>query len=226
MLSEPNATAQYLYDIGFGGGRAGYSGELSNNPFTNPGYSVGGFYRNNINSRFAARLDLDYGKVSANSENVTNDYLDAQGVCYSEFSTSALSADLLIEINYFPYPKQKHVMNSSNITPFAFLGIGSKVYTPELGDPSEVGDGGVTMSIPMGVGVRWLFSEHWGLQVQFKASKLFVDDFDSFQLDDPYELGNAGLHTNDWYYLTTFMFTYSFGKDIWDCNCPAKRKRH
>lgn len=228
-LNSYSVNAQYLYEFGFGGGMSGYTGEVSNNPFSSPGYIVGAFYRSNLNSRFSVRLGMDYGKVGGHTDDVPETFPGAQGICDFNFSTQFVSTEVLLEVNFFPYPFQKKVMNSSNITPFIFLGGGMTTYTVLEGlDPEALGKQSPTMIIPFGVGGRWLLGEHWGVQLQFKAGKLFTDRFDSKDLDNPFEFEEGGIHRDDWLYNTTVMFTYSFGEDIWDCNCPGgyKRKRN
>lgn len=227
-LNSYDIKAQYLYDFGFGGGMSSYTGEVSKSPFSSPGYTFGAFYRSNINSRFALRVGIDYGKVGGHTDDVPETYPGAQGICDFDFLTRFISTEVLMEINFFPYPFQKQVMNSSNITPFVFMGGGSVSYNIlEALDPKAVGKQKPAMAIPFGVGVRWLYGEHWGLQFQFKTVKMFTDSFDSKDLDDPFEFGGGGIHRDDWLYTTTVMLTYSFGEDIWDCNCPGgyKRKR-
>ena len=216
-----HVSAQYLYEIGFGGGMSGYSGEVSNNPFTSPGYTYGAFYRSNISSRIAVRFEMGYGKIGGDTKDILPEtYPAAQGICDLTFLTSFISTELIMEVNFFPYPFQKVVMNSSNITPYSFIGVGMEKYNSN----SVLG---TTMAIPFGVGAKWMFSKQWGLQFQFKTVKMFTDDFDCLQLDNPFELEAGGLHRQDWLYTTTLMLTYSFGENIWDCNCPGgyKRKR-
>lgn len=210
-------SAQYLYEIGFGAGISGYSGELQTRPFDSPGYSVGAFWRSNIDARYSVRIEGLIGEVAGSSEGTIEKYpignSDDYVISDIDFTTKYRVFDLLAEINFFPYPFDKSIMNSSNITPFMFLGFGMLNY-------SHVGGGqGSGVSIPFGVGVRWSFSDRWGVQAQYKANKLFVDAFDT--VDNPYKLDMSGGHHNDWLHTVTFMLTYSFGQNEWNCNCPT-----
>jgi hypothetical protein len=233
-LHSYNVSAQYFYDLGFGGGVSGYTGDVSNNPFASPGHTYSALLRSNISSRFAMRLEIDYGTVGGHTDDVVGTYPGAQGICDFEFETQFVSTDLVFEVNFFPYPFQKTVMNSSNITPFAFAGVGYVNYTI-LEGPIVPGEDGknYTASLPFGIGLRYLFNGKWGLQLEFKSSKLFRDDFDTYALSDPFEFNTTGdsnetsseIHNEDWLYTTTVMLTYSFGENIWDCNCPGGYKR-
>lgn len=220
-LNNYGISAQYLYDFGFGGGVSGYSGEVSNQPFAHPGTDLSVFLRSNYSSRFAFRVGLDKGTVSGHTDDVLRTFPGAQGICNFGFATEFTNAEVLTEVNFFPYPFQKKVMNSSNFTPFAFVGAGMTTYEYIKEDKHTA------MIIPFGVGAKWLFGKQWGVQVQFKAVKMFADDFDTFPLNDPFDFGEGGMHRDDWLYTTTIMLTYSYGEDIWDCNCPGgyKRKR-
>lgn len=217
-LNSYAVSAQYLYDVGFGGGLAGYTGEVSNNPFVQSSYTFGGFYRSNLNSRFAVTLGFEYGQVKGHTDDVPETYPSAQGLCDFGFTTKIINAEVLMEVNFFPYPFQTTVRNSSNMTPFYFVGVG--LVTAEVIEGGTNGEGGIPLSIPFGVGLRWSVGKQWGMQIRFKGSKLFKDDIDTYVLSDPFEFGEGGFHRQDWIYTTTFMLTYSFGENIWDCNCP------
>ncbi len=234
VVNGYDINAQYLYEFGIGGGISGYTGELSNTPFTSPGYTLGAFYRSNLNSRFSVSLGLDYGKVRGHTDNVNCSYPLAQDVCDFGIEQRYVNMDVQLEVNFFPYPYNKSVLNSSNITPYYFFGVGLVNYKPwqgvsndEMNPGSQEANTGSTLGIPFGVGIRWMFNEQLGLQLRFKAVKLFTDSFDNIYLNDPFELGANGLQLQrqDWVYNTTIMLTYSFGEDIWDCNCPGGYKR-
>jgi len=224
LFNNYSVSAQYLYDIGFGGGISGYTGEISRNPFFRSDYTYGGFYRSNLSSRFAVTFGAEYGKVKGDTDDVDATYPAAQGLCDFDFSTRIISAEVLMEVNFFPYPFQTTVRSSSDMTPFYFVGVGMVDYKPLSGPgllKEDKGEGN-SIAIPMGVGLRWSVGKQWGMQLKFKASKLFVDDIDSYLLDDPFIFGDGGTHRMDWVYSTTFMITFSFGEDKWDCNCPER----
>lgn len=213
--------AQYLYDIGIGGGISGYTGEASRIPFSSPGYNTSIMFRSNINRRFALTFDGMVGKVNANTTNLDDTYPIAPGICDFDFETNYQSFNALFEVNFFPYPFENEIINSKNITPFTFIGLGIVNYNYDTPSTILPKDKDITMSLPVGAGVRMNFGDRWGFQARFKASKLFADNFDGYELNDPLELGVDNFFSNDWLYTTTIMLTYSFGKDIWDCNCPG-----
>lgn len=219
LVGKQHIIAQYLYDFGFGGGVSGYTGDVTRNPLSSPGYVLGAFYRSNIDSRFAVSVGVEYAKISATSDPSVV-FPGASGLSSYSFDASYKGADVLMEVNFFPYPKQKKVANSKNLTPYAFLGVGYKQF-------STTGGGeGTTTAFPVGVGARWLLGKQWGIQLQFKSQKWMDDSLDEGK-DAPFAFDTDALHMKDWIYSTTFMVTYSFGEDIWDCNCPGgyKRKR-
>lgn len=225
LLVLQNVEAQYLYDFGIGGGISGYTGDASRIPFTSPGYNASIMFRSNINRRFALSFDGMIGKVSGSSTNLEDTYPIAPGICDFDFETNYQSFNALLEVNFFPYPFEKDIINSKNITPFAFIGIGVVNYKYDTPSTTLPKDEDVAMSIPMGAGVRMTFGDKWGLQARFKASKIVADNFDGHELNDPLELEVSNIFSNDWLYTTTVMLTYSFGKNIWDCNCPGGYRR-
>lgn len=220
-----NTNAQYLYDIGIGGGMSGYMGEASRTPFTSPGYDIMAMYRSNLSRRFAAKLEFNAGKISGSSTNIDDTYPGTPKLCDFDFATSYQAIDAMLETNFFPYPFSKEILNSKDITPFIFIGVGLINYEYQTSNAIDSIARDLTLSMPFGVGARWRFSDAWGLQFQFKASKLFVDNFDRHELNDPMELDNSSAMSQDWLFNTTLTLTYSFGKNIWDCNCPGGYKR-
>lgn len=224
LLNYSEVSAQYLYEIGIGGGLSGYTGELSKVPFVQPGYCISGLYRANINPRFSVRLEVNAGSVNGYSTDVTNTFPNRLAGSYSNFSATYFGVDISMEVNFFPYPLQTKIRNSKNFTPYSFIGIGTENYSPTTIDIEVTGEGNTSLCIPFGVGARWLLGEHVGVQLQFKTMKLFKDDIDGTQMDDPYALEATNLYHNDWIYTTTFMITYSFGEDLWNCNCPDLHK--
>ena len=225
FINSPVVIAQYLYEFGLGGGLSAYTGEVSTIPFKTPGWTASAFYRSNFNSRFSVSLNVEYGNLSGHTHDVDDTYPSSKGICNFEFGTRFVAPEVLMEVNFFPYPFDKSVLNSKNLTPYYFVGVGSISYKPISGEGLNAGsaDGRTAIGIPFGVGARWLFSEHLGLQLRFKSVKMFADDFDCYQLDDPFDLGQEGLgiHRQDWLYTLTVMLTYSFGENLWDCNCPV-----
>ncbi len=213
--------AQYLYEIGMGGGVVGYSGELSDNPYTRMGYSANVFFRTNYNSRFSVRYGLSFDSKQGNPDDVEDAFPGSVG----SFSREFVSGEAVLEVNFLPYPFQKALPNSSDFTPFSFVGVGVNDFTTF--DYAQFFE---QITIPFGIGVRWLAGEHWGFQFQFEAVKLFTDSFDD--LDSPIWTNTdpeieTGMNCDDWLYSATLMLTYSFGEDIWDCHCPGgfRRKR-
>ncbi len=225
---------EYLYDIGIGGGLSGYTGDVSSNFIKPLSYNYNGFYRSNLNPRFSFCVDFDYGSVSGSSTDlgVSFPITSAAGIGEKSFSTNYQGVDLILEINFFPYPYKKSVLNSYNISPFYFVGLGSKNYTSTVSatvDGEDVLDSGSdrksVISIPFGVGLKWKISDKWGFQFKFKTEKLFTDSFDGDHLDNPYQLDGFKYHRQDWLYLTSFSLFYSFGKEVWDCHCDKESKR-
>ncbi len=216
-----------MREFGLGGGLAGYTGELGANPLSNAGYDMGLFFRANLNQRMSLRLSVDYGHVKGKKPKNFKSLPDAEGLYDFDFENNFLDFEILMDINFFPYPFQIDIWRSSDITPFYFAGVGILAHKP-VADSSEKTDNTgfmATPTIPFGVGVRYLLGKHLGLQFQFKAMKLFTDDFDTKRLNNPLNFQNQGTHTQDWLFSSTLMLTYSMGEALWDCNCPKEERR-
>lgn len=228
ILIEASALAQeaYQYELGFGGGLSTYTGDVSRSIIAPASTDRNVFLRSNRSSRFAFCIDYNTGKAKGNAQDLNIKLPNPNGLTIKSFTTKYQSLDILFETNFLPYPKQKTVSGSSNITPFYFFGLGVKQYSilAAIGGDGK-GDGN-TVSIPIGFGLKWKFEGKWGIQYRFKVEKLLTDKFDGDFLDEPYEFEQAiKFHRQDFLYLNTISLVYHFGQSKWDCNCNKDQRR-
>lgn len=210
------AQVAYQYELGFGGGMASYTGDVSRSVLTPFSSDFNVFLRYNKSSRLAFTVDFDSGSASGSSQDLglmlpVGPVLESQN-----FTTKFQSLDILMELSFFPYPEQKALLNSSDFSPFYYFGIGVKQLNIKSSRP--------IVSIPFGVGVKWKMSDAWTLQYRFKVEKLFSDNIDG--VDNYYALESGfNWHRQDFIYMNTVSLVLSFGRTVWDCNCKDDSRR-
>lgn len=230
MLIEVSALAQggFQYEFGFGGGLASYTGDVSRRIFSPTNTDRNVFLRSNRSSRFAFCIDYNNGKAQGSSQELNTLFPEGgeivKKLITKSFTSKYQSIDILIEANFFPYPEQKTITNSSDFSPFYFIGLGVKQYSIIEASVETEGSGN-TISIPIGAGFKWKFSEKWGIQYRFKAEKLFTDKFDGDFLNEPYKFNALSIHRQDFLYMNTLSLVYHFGQSKWDCNCNKDQRR-
>lgn len=190
-FSQPGA------EIGVMGGGSYYLGEY--NPGGHFKYLkryLGGFYRYNLNDRFALRLNAGFSKVGVKDVK----WPGAESFPTS-FESSVVDISGLIEFNFrsFLVPKTE---KSSFWSPYVYTGVGF------LGAGEE---GGV--SIPLGVGVKFNLSGNFACGVEWGCRKLFTDMLDG--LEDPWKTGESNFIFNkDWVFVAGITFSYRFPMDL------------
>lgn len=197
---------EYRYEIGGAVGVSGYLGDANNGNFLKkPGYVVGGMFRYIINSRMALKANLLTASISGNSANIENVY--PEGVAY-KFSSQLYDLGAQFEFNFLNYGIGSKYLKLKRISPYLTLGAG---FTMASGD----GDG-LTMNVPMGIGVKYKISERLNLGVEFTMRMSLSDKLDG--LKDLNGINSGFAKNKDWYSFTMVSITYEFSKRCRTCH--------
>lgn len=188
-FSQPGAE----FGVVAGGGY--YLGDFNpSRHFKNTQAYLGGFYRYNLNDRFALRLNVGFSKIDLQDVHL----LDNGGVDFpTKFKTSVKDVCGVVEFNFrsFMVSKTEH---SSWWSPYIFAGVGY------LG-----ADEGGGVSVPLGVGVKFNVYRQISCGIEWSTRKLFTDKFDG--LSDPWKTGETNFIFNkDWFFVTGLTISYRF----------------
>ncbi len=220
LLTSTTAIGQNT-DIGLFVGASYYLGEI--NPGTQlinqPEPIIGVFIRKNFNKRYAFRLGLNYGYLSASEQLNTTDISDFRKI---SFSTSIIEASGFLEFNFFPYEIGNN--NNSIITPFVFLGAAVFRVNPEVeSDSVSVSSAGslIAPSIPFGVGVKLNISRNIGLTMEWNMKKTLSDLVDGLPetYSNSYQLSNT--ESKDWYSFLGITLNYKILTKSDHCRGPV-----
>lgn len=191
------ANSQRNADFGIMAGGSSYFGEINPvKPFYKPSPAFGGFFRFNINKRYAVRFNVAYMPITGSTSDFPERVYNFTEM--TDFSTGILDVALQAEFNFLPY-----------ITGEA-KSISSTYIAGGLGMASN---DGLTATIPFGLGVKVNLGERLSSGAELSFRKTFTDELD--QIENP--LGNTLLNNNDWYYFFGLFISYKFVKFAADC---------
>lgn len=188
-FSQPGA------EFGIIGGGGYYLGDYNPTKHFNSTQTYwGGFYRYNINDRFALRFNAGFSKIDLKNMRL----LDNAGKTFpTEFHASVKDISGVVEFNFRSFMVSK-VERSSWWSPYIFTGVGY------LGADEK---GGV--NIPLGVGVKFNVYRQISCGIEWSARKMFTDKLDG--LSDPWETGETNfIYNKDWFFVTGITISYRF----------------
>lgn len=224
FLSSP-AKADGDHELGLLVGPTHYIGDLEESRFNTDELNFGGglFYRYYFNPSLNFRGGANFGTISADDEHNSEGF-QARGL---NFESTILEGHAGLEWNILPF-----VPGSDNFrfAPYVFGGVGIVNYDPEMeidGEmvpyhPDEEGDvlaagedfANTSLSIPMGVGIKYNISSKWNLGAEIGARKAFSDHLDGVSEEvimfegERTERGNPD--SEDWYGFSGITLSYTF----------------
>jgi len=192
------------HEIGFSVGATNYKGDYTNDNFEIRNYSPALliFYKNNITPAFGLRYHLLGGILRANDAGSSDPVYVARG---QSFSNILGEAALQMEYNFLNYRSE---YNRLKWSPYFLGGLGLFYSSPLSGKSISL----FQPCVPIGLGMKFIFKEHWNISFEVAARKTFTDMLDN--ADGETYGGNSD--TQDWYLYNGFMISYSF----YDVYCP------
>jgi hypothetical protein len=228
-------------EVGFAAGGSYYLGDL--NPgkhFMNTNFSYGLVARLNLDTRWSVKLSGMRGKIKGDA--ASSNYLPDRGL---QFTTDLTDISGVVEFNFMPYFTGSRM---NVISPYIYSGVSVFFFDPysngvslrsmgtegqNVGYDGRKPYGSVSVSIPLGLGVKVSLAKRVGLQVYWEIHKTFNDYLDDVSttyyldgksvskddaaavLSDPtlshepgMQRGNAS--NNDWFAFFGLSLTYKF----------------
>ena len=187
----------------------GYLGDANTaNLLQNPSWDAEVLFRYLMSPRLALKTNFYVGGLRGNSEQMTNVFPDNANF---KFSTTFYELSELFEFNFFNYGIGESYRKLKRITPYITAGLGLTGW--------KVADhGGLSFTIPLGIGVKFKPSLRWNLGLEFLMKKTFTDKRDGPQLADPIGIKSSFMKNTDWYSTLTFTVSYEFSQRCAVCN--------
>lgn len=215
LLALSQVTMAQKNELGGGLGALNYIGEASRfyNPINlRPAAYV--FYRRNLSPVVATRFALTVGNMQATENNATA-VGAARGATFNGLLTDVA---ITFEYNFFDY-----ILNyldrkyARKYSPYLTAGICLYNFNSSS-SASKITDRSTNIGIPVGIGIKYMFTDQWNLGAELVARKTFSDKLDG--IDDNYINGKLASDPTDtdYYYFLGFNISYTFYK----IHCPGK----
>lgn len=214
FLGNRTSYAQ-IHEVGIMAGIASYKGEMSQyvpnlHHIDNIGnrLAIGAFYRNNFSKSISFRGNFMYARVDDNDEKGNDVLAKLRG---HFFQTDILELSAQIEYNFRDF--RQSLKFPETWTPYVFLGVGGMKLSPRFNLLPTYDL--YSISIPIGVGMKFMLSDNFNLGIEFGGRKTFTDYIDDIGVNvdksgvarDPrYFTGNTA--DKDMYFFTGFTLSY------------------
>jgi opacity protein-like surface antigen len=213
-------------EVGLFGGGSYYLGDINPRRHFIPSHpAIGGFFRFTPNYRYAFRLGLNYGTVSASdSKSKEPDQLERN----LNFRSRIYDAQAIAEFNFVEY----RIGHPNHIfTMFVFGGLGFFHMNPQINingdyvnlhgmktENQSKSYSKYQFSLPFGIGIKWNVTDRIGLGFEWGPRKTFTDYLDD--ISGSYTVNSLAVsrgilgsmrgnpRSKDWYFF--YGFTLNF----------------
>lgn len=207
LLSAAYAIAgsgPYLLELGLQGGCNYYVGDAQHVIFMHPREAYGTQLRYKIDRRWALQLKGQASRIAFR-------YPVAGAGFVPEFTDQVIytnrfiSLDVVGEFNFFRFGDESYDSRIKPYTPYIFLGLGTSLYD---GDKPY---SNVALYLPFGIGFKWHFAPHCGLQVAWQHNAYFVDNLENIaDYDNIQKLNGSNFLNCDLTGSLTFGLVFDF----------------
>ena len=185
-LASARADEQfYLCELGFQAGCGYYAGDATPHIFNHPREAYGLFYRYKFTRRWAIQAKVSGQRITGNDFTIRGEKLD------TKWQTQLINADVTAEFNFFRFGSSgNYDARIRPYTPYIFIGLGVGMYNGEWWMPGSEKHGvQATAYVPLGVGFKWKFSEHCGMNVAWQHNIYMADNIECRDaLDNKHQL--------------------------------------
>lgn len=204
-----DAQEDYRFEIGGGVGMTGYLGDANaSNLWSSPSWDLEVLFRYILNPRWAFKTNLYAGGLRGDSSKMENVFPD--GNTY-RFTTDFYELGEMTEFNFFNYGEGETYRRLRRLSPYITAGLGATLWRSS-------GEKGASLTLPIGVGLKYKPSRRVNLGVEFLMKKAFTDRLDGKALDDPMGIRSSFIKNTDWYSTLTFTVSYEFSERCATCN--------
>lgn len=219
LLSFSFAKAQ-IHEIGVFAGGSNFIGDVGSMTYLNPNeFAYGLIYKWNKSPRHSWRASITNVKITADDAKSKDERRKQRNY---DFENTIKEVSLGLEFNFFDF--NLHDLDRQ-ITPYVFLGLNYTHYKglfivddgTSFETRSDAHHG--TLSVPMAVGVKSNITPNLILGFEISPRYTLADDIDgSFPKNENLkDLRFGNINSNDWYVVSGFTLTYTFGNK--PCYC-------
>ncbi len=209
------------YEFGLVAGGGNYVGDIGREYYFYPNkVGAGLVFKRTINQWFSLRMNLNYFQIDAKDAEAES--LGRQQRNYAS-TGQILNFSTGIEYNFIARNPFLRLQSIHKLTPYFYTGVGlgnyAGIFYPNKKNNSNLRYNGTHLNIPMILGIKYKFSEHFIIALEAGAYYYFTDNLDGsyafFKDDDKILIDgitpSTNIHSNDWYTFSSVGFIYTFG---------------
>lgn len=223
-------------EIGLFVGATNYIGDVGPTRYIDPGrfegsrtnslsnnYAFGVLYKKHFNDRIAARIQINYAKISSNDNwEGASVYRKERGKKFRNTISSEIG--LGVDFNFFKFDTKENVFQ---MTPYIHTGIiflrHNALHYPNGLDVAKKYAEKSTFAVPITLGYKIKPLKSFIIAFEISAKQTFSDNLDgSYPQYDDMNLNSQKAFgsdlSKDWYIFSGITFTYIFGFE--PCYCP------
>ena len=223
-------------EIGLFVGATNYIGDVGPTRYIDPGrfegsrtkslssnYAFGVLYKKHFNDRIAARIQINYAKISSNDNwEGASVYRKERGKKFRNTISSEIG--LGVDFNFFKFDTKENVFQ---MTPYIHTGIiflrHNALHYPNGLDVAKKYAEKSTFAVPITLGYKIKPLKSFIIAFEISAKQTFSDNLDgSYPQYDDMNLNSQKAFgsdlSKDWYVFSGITFTYIFGFE--PCYCP------
>jgi len=216
ILSIQLSTAQ-INEIGVFLGGSNFIGDVGATDYISPNApTLGILYKWNASSRHSWRASLSYSDLKANDGESDDPRRLERGYA---FNSNLLEISLGMEFTFFNFNLHS---GKKLATPYMYSGISIAKHDNHFFRNSvqiQENTSSWALGIPMALGFKANFMDHFVFGIEVGARYTFSDEFDGSvpKSESLQQLRFGNINNNDWYVFSGITLTYTFGEN--PCYC-------
>ena len=200
----------YLCELGVQAGCGYYVGDAAPHIFMHPREAYGIHFRYKFTKRWAIQAKVSGQRLEGYDYTIRGVKLD------TKWQTQMINVDVMAEFNFFRFDAaHKYDKRIRPYTPYIFIGLGAGIYNGEWWLPSSPEKHGTkaTAYVPLGIGFKWKFSEHCGLNIAWQHNIYMADNIECRDaLDNKHQLNGWNWMNCDVTGMLTFGMVFEFAQ--------------
>ena len=207
LLGAKAQEAEYMYELGVGGGMSWAYGDINRSKAVyNPSGAGELLFRYNANPRWSFVADVSTYGIEGDSKDFDNVF---PGNANLSFENRVWTLAFRPEFHFWNFGWANDYREKKRLAPFITAGAG-------MGVASGDGDTGAVFCIPLGLGAKWKMSPRTNAQLTCLFTRTFGDSADGIK--DPYNVGTSAFTNSDWIGSIVFSISFDFKERCFDCN--------
>ena len=173
-----------------------------------PREAYGVHFRYKFTKRWAIQAKVSGQRITGKDFTIRGEQLD------TKWQTQLVNVDVMAEFNFFRFgTENKFDKRIRPYTPYIFIGLGVGMYNGEWWMPNSPEPHGTRASayVPLGIGFKWKFSEHCGLNIAWQHNIYMVDNLEARDaLDNKHQLNGWNWMNCDLTGMATIGIVFEF----------------